>query len=133
MKRRNDFDERQFSRPPETFEGTPMGAIPEIRTPVQSAPGSATSREGAESVDDPMRARLHRLLMLALASASRPLSREELSERTGVKESSLCGRIDDLRPDWIEAIDGACVARSGKRVDGYQLSARGRGRMRGAA
>ena len=92
-----------------------------IRFPAPSAPGSRSSEEAAR-VADPMRARSHRLIMIALLqSAGRPLSREELAERTGIKESTLCARLAELRPFWIEALDRACVASSGLHVDGYRL------------
>lgn len=102
---------------------------PDIRTPVPSAPGSESSREAAESITDPMRARCHRLIMLELASSPAPLSREALSERTGVKESTLCARLAELRPLWVAARDRACTARSGLSVDGYELTPAGRARV----
>ena len=94
-----------------------------IRFPAPSAPGSCSSEEAAR-VADPMRARSHRIIMLALQSANRPLSREELAERTGIKESTLCARLSELRPFWIEAVDRACVASSGLHVDGYRPARR---------
>jgi len=73
-----------------------------------------------------MRTRSYRLILLALQSASRPLSREEIAQRTGFKESTLCARLSELRiePAWIEAVDRACVSLCGKRVDGYRLATR---------
>src|SRR5690349_11202887 len=91
---------------------------PDIRTPVPVAPGSRSSEEAAASISDPMRARSHRLIMLALQASPRPLSREQLAERTGLKESTLCARLADLRPQWVQAVDRACVSKAGKHVDG---------------
>lgn len=104
--------------------------VPNIQTPVVSAPGSETSRLIAESIDGPFRRRSWRLVMLALAASSHPLSREALSERTGIKEASLCARLAELRPDWIEALSGACTSHAGVTVDGYLLTPRGAARVR---
>lgn len=97
-----------------------MGEQIQIRFPAPSAPGSRSSEEAAR-IADPFRARSHRLIMLALQSANRPLSREDLADRTGIKESTLCARLAELRPFWIESVDRACVASSGMKVDGYRL------------
>lgn len=109
-----------MTRSPSLFD------VPEIRTPVPVAPGSRSSEDAAKSITDPMRARSHRLIMLALQSASRPLSREELSARTGIKESTLCARLSELRiePAWVEAVDRGCVSSSGRSVDGYRIAKR---------
>lgn len=106
---------------------------PDIRTEPPVAPGSESSREAAESITDPMRARCHRLIMLELAAATVPLSREMLSYATGIKETTLCARLAELRPFYVASIDRACVAKSGLRVDGYALTDVGRRRVRGAA
>jgi hypothetical protein len=73
-----------------------------------------------------MRKKCYRRILLALESAGRPLSREEISARTGYKESTLCGRLSELRiqPAWVEAVDGACKSSSGVTVDGYRLTRR---------
>lgn len=100
--------------------------FPDIRTPVSVAPGSRSSEEAAKAVTQPMRKRAYRLILLALQSAQRPLSREEIAQRTGYKECGLCGRLAELRikPAWIEAVEGACMASSGKTVNGYRLAQR---------
>lgn len=137
--KRQSYDEaedairRQRQQSSQFFGVGESASVPTIRVDAPVAPGSASSREAAEAVTDPMRMRAHRLVMLALAAAARPLSREEIAERTGYKESGLCGRIDELRPEWVEAVDRACVAKSGKHVDGYRLTEAGRNRMRAAA
>ncbi len=105
----------------------------DLRFPPPVAPGSRSSEEAAAAVTDPMRARSHRLVMLALQASGRPLSREEIAERTGIKESTLCARLAELRVLWVEAVDRACVARSGLKVDGYALTESGRHRLKGAA
>jgi hypothetical protein len=107
--------------------------VPAIRTPVPSAPGSASSERAADSVTNPMRARCHRAVMNALATANGPVSRESLSGTTGIKESTLCARLSDLVPLWVECLEDACIASSGLKVNGYRLTQAGRNRTREAA
>ena len=108
--------------------------VPEIRCPAPSAPGSESSRDAAAAVSDPMRALSHRSIMRVLAVyGETPISREALSSATEIKESTLCARLAELRPTWIEAVSRACVSASGVRVDGYRLTTAGTKRVRGAA
>lgn len=118
---------------PSLFDEVVEVRVPDIKTRVPSAPGSATSAAAAAKVTDPMRADSYRKIMLVLGAIPDDgvLSREELSVRTGIKESSLCGRLSDreLRPDWIEAVESACVSSAGVAVDGYRLTTKGRARL----
>lgn len=111
----------------------PLWDTPDIRTPVPVAPGSRSSELAAQAIDGPFRRRSWRLVMLALAAAGRPMSREALAERTGIKESSLCARLAELRPEWVEAVDRACTSSAGIAVDGYTLTSAGAARVRSAA
>ncbi len=81
-----------------------------------------------------MRARSHRLIMNYLAIHwPEPMSREKLADYTEIKESTLCARLSELRPLWVEAVDGACESMAGIRVDGYKLTDAARRRMGNAA
>lgn len=62
-----------------------------------------------------------------------PLTREELSAATGIKETTLCARLSELRPMWVQRLDRAKRANSGLRVDAYTLTPAGQRRARGAA
>lgn len=106
---------------------------PDIQSPPPVAPGSDTSRLAAMALDGPFRKKSLRRIMLALGSASRPLSRGEICERTGLLESSACARLAELRPEWVRAVDGVCVSASGRTCDGYELTELGRKRLAGAA
>lgn len=108
-----------------------MTIEPLILAPAPSAPGSATSEAAAARVENPVRARSHRRIMVALYEAG-PLTREALAERLGMKESSLCARLSELRDLWITALPGHAVARSGCRVDAYALTDVGRARVQQA-
>ncbi len=112
----------EFSVLPERT--APLGPLfdlaPAIRTDAPVAPGSESSRKAAKLVTNPVRARSHRLIMAALA-ASGPLTREALSERTGLKESTLCARLYELRPMWVH-VAGVGPAASGCTVDTYDLT-----------
>lgn len=66
--------------------------------------------------------------MAALAASARPLTREALSSMTGLKESTLCARLYELRPIWIEQREGAGRAASGFAVDAYALTSVGQDR-----
>lgn len=109
---------------------TNVFAPPLLESPAPVAPGSESSRLAAKAIE-PFRAKSYRTVMLALLSADKPLTREELSARTGIKESSLCARINELRPLWIERHDMGGVASSGMRVDTYSLTTLGVNRFRG--
>lgn len=117
---------------PSLFDAVDVNT-PDIRTPVPVAPGSTTSATAASKITDPMRAESYRKIMLTLGAIPDDgvLSREELSVRTGIKESSLCARLShrELRPTWVEAVEGACLSSAGVAVDGYRLTDKGRARL----
>ncbi len=116
-----------------SYTDTPLFAapvdVPDIRTAPPVAPGSRSS-EMASALLGPFRRASWRKVMLALAAAGRPLTREELSERTGMKDCALCGRISELRPIWIEAHSCSGVSAAGVKVDTYSLTAAGLARVR---
>lgn len=105
---------------------------PAIESPAPVAPGSESSEEAARVIE-PLRAKSHRRVLQALASADRPLTREEIAARTGMKESSLCARIAELRPLWVAKHDGGGKSSSGLKVDTYSLTEATMRRMRAAA
>ena len=134
MKYRPSYDETEHTRTARPANAEPFGLFaqpdlaPDIRTSAASAPGSETSRFAAEAItNSPFRRASWRRVMLALASAGRPLTREELSERAEVKESSLCARLSELRPEWVQ-VAGQVMGSSGVLVDTYSLTAAGRAR-----
>lgn len=121
-------------------EGLAMFAehVPDVRSPAPSAPGSSTSQAAAEAIThSPFRAKSHRVLMLCLGALSEGdcLSMEEISERTGMRIASICGRISDLSPLWIEKLPGArqSSAMPSLKVNGYRLTKAGRARLSEAA
>lgn len=99
--------------------------VPDIRTPVPAAPGSVSSAEGAKAIN-PFRRGLRREILISLAAVTVPISREELSARMDVKETTLCGRLYELRPTWVAAVPGFCRSTAGVSVDGYILTKAGR-------
>lgn len=108
--------------------------VPDIRTPAPAAPGSETSQAAAESITDPMRAETHRGIMRYLAMrGDNPASREQIADYLEVKESTLCARLYELRPLWVETVPGACMAISGRKVDGYRLTDAGKRRVQRVA
>lgn len=114
----------------------PLFALPDIRTPAPVAPGSVTSATAADRiVDSPFRRKSWRAVMLTLGALpdAAVLSREALSERTGIPQHVLCARLSELRPTWVEAVSGACTSSAGVAVDGYRLTAAGRARLVEAA
>lgn len=113
-------------------EDLPLFIVPRIESPAPVAPGSESSRVAAKAIE-PFRAKSHRRIMLALASAGRPLTREEICARTGMKESSACARISELRDTWITKHDGGGIAQSGHRVDTYSLTAQAQDKAREVA
>lgn len=100
---------------------------PDIRVVPPSAPGSKTSEDAADAIQ-PLRAKSHRRILYTLASLApgKVLSREEIAGRTGMKESSLCARIFELQPTWVEVVEGACFSSSRKTVNGYRITPAGR-------
>lgn len=105
---------------------------PDIRTPAPSSPGSESSRAGARNVAPRQRNQLDRILREML-DRDEPVSREHLVALTGIRESSMCGRLAALEPTWVQKVESACRSRAGVRVNGYLLTAAGRRRARGAS
>lgn len=108
---------------------------PDIRVVPPSAPGSKTSEDAADAIA-PFRRKSWRRILYTLATIPETacLSREEICSRIGMRESSACARLYELAPMWIEVLDGARTSSAGMRVNGYQLTAKGRDLFkRGAA
>lgn len=73
-------------------------------------------------------------VLTALGGVRYAISREELSQRTGIKESALCARLSELAAALsVEVSPGSCLSSAGVHVDGYRLTASGRARLREAA
>ncbi len=123
--RTKSLPEGPVSRP---SMGPLWDVAPDIRTTPPIAPGSDSSRRAALAVDSPFRRESWRRILTTLYAAEIPLSREQIAERVGMKESALCGRLSELRPIWVQSHDGAVIAASGCHVDGYSLTVVGKGR-----
>lgn len=93
---------------------------------------SDTSAEAASKVTDPMRARSYRKIIATLAAYGAQ-TRERISFLTGLKESSLCARLWELRPTWVRVNSGAGKSACGLTVDTYELTAAARQRWKEAA
>lgn len=124
-----DFFKAKPVTPPADPETLDLFAIPDIKTPPPIAPGSESSRLAAEAIDGPLRKASWRKIMLTLAASTKPLSRAELCERTGLLESTACARLAELRPTFVEAVELACTSPSGRPCDGYTLTPAGRARL----
>lgn len=105
-------------------------SVPDIRTPAPIAPGSESSQAGARNVR-PRRTNQFDKILGVLAEREDPISRELLCALTGIRESSMCGRLSELEPIWVERVENACKSRAGVNVNGYRLTAAGRDRARG--
>lgn len=92
---------------------------------------SETSERAASRITDPMRATSYRKILEALA-AHGAMTRERLAGATGLKESSLCARLFELRPTWITAISAGGKSTAGLAVDTYDLTPAGLDRWRQA-
>lgn len=98
---------------------------PDIRTPAPAAPGSPSSRRGARAIE-PKRPTQYQRILQALFTAGGAMTREQLADATGIKESSLCGRLSELEPLWVVSSDQALTSTAGVLVKAYQLTAAGR-------
>lgn len=107
----------------------PLFRAPDIRTEAPSAPGSESSRRAARTIISGRKSQ-YRAILLTLAAAREPLSRDQISHRTQIQTSSLCGRLSELRGAWIEVIRDACISDAGLTVDGYELTKMGRDSVR---
>ncbi len=63
--------------------------------------------------------------MRDLMPTGQPLTRENISRYTGIKETSLCGRINELRKDGIVGIGTDVKGSSGVDVETYYLISKG--------
>lgn len=108
-------------------EWTLFDPPPRIKIAPPSAPGSKSSEDAADAIE-PFRRKSWRRILYTLASipADACLSREEICERIGMRESSACARLYELAPTFVEVVEGGCRSGAGVRVNGYRLSASGR-------
>lgn len=129
MKRRTD-DERMYL--PESLSGDGMlGSQPPSIPMDSSERGAEAAKKFAPSQRDG--------IVIALRAAGcipnsgKYLSREDLMERVGMSEKAACGRLGPSGPlllpkgeadgHWeVRAVEDACIASSGLRVLGYQLT-----------
>lgn len=106
--------------------------VPDVQAPAPSAPASDSSERGAKAIE-PHRKGQYRTVMLTLARHEAPISRDALHRETGIAIASLCGRLAELAPTWIEVVKDVCTSDAGVLVDGYRLTEQGRKRMQEAA
>lgn len=67
--------------------------------------------------------------VLSRLSMNGPMSREQLSDRTDIKETSLCGRLDEcVKHGWVR-VNGETRGRAGKMVNVYAITPAGRERL----
>lgn len=111
----------------------PLFQVPDIQTPAPSARGSKSSEDAADMIiKGPFRRASWRKIMLALSAETAPIGREALSAKIGLPQHTLCARLSELRPIWVEAVDRACISSAGVAVDGYRLTDLGRARVQSA-
>lgn len=105
-----------------------------LRFAAPIAPGSESSRRAAEQMTVAKRRPVWLRVLEELSRRRYAVSREELSRLTGIKESTLCGRLMELKTALcVEASPMSCLSSAGVRVDGYRITACGRQRIAGAA
>ncbi len=109
------------------------GQLDLLRFPAPSAPGSESSRRAAERMTVERRRPQWAKVLEALARCRFAVSREELSRLTGIKEASLCGRLYELAPLYVEVSSMSCISAAGEKVNGYRISEAGRRRLAEAA
>lgn len=63
--------------------------------------------------------------MRELIPTGKPLSRENIAKQAGMKESSACGRIKELRDMRLVAIDSFTTGSAGRDVETYKLVIKG--------
>lgn len=122
----------------------PQAPLPKriIRTPdlriVPPSQPSKSSERGADYIR-PLRSPSYRKILACLANLAegKCLSREEISARTGIRETSMCGRLHELsninfriagsaETTCIETVEDACISSSRIIVTGYRLTAAGK-------
>jgi hypothetical protein len=102
----------------------------DIRFDPPGAPGSETSRLAAARMTQAKRRPQWYAILEALSGCRYAISREELSIRTGIKESSLCARLAALHTALcVDISSGSCLSSAGVAVDGYRVSEAGRARL----
>lgn len=99
--------------------------LPNIQTPPPSAPGSASSKRGANAVA-PKRPTQHRRILVVLLANGGAMTRGQIAFASGIKESSLCGRLSELEPLWVVSTDAVLTSSAGVLVKAYQLTPAGR-------
>lgn len=98
--------------------------------PAPFAHNSPSSKLAAQAIDGPFRSASHRAVMLCLAASSSPLTREEIAERTGRKEASLCARLSELRKLGVVGSSSMTgISSAGVKVDRYELTKLGHERL----
>lgn len=106
---------------------------PKVETPAPSARGSATSEAAADAIRPETRRSLHNVIIECLGRVpeGRVLSRDEIHVRTGISVSSLCARLNELAPTFVEVVEAACFSSAKKtlKVNGYRLTSAGRARV----
>jgi hypothetical protein len=100
-------------------------------------PAPSVARAGSERAADlllnsPFRRKSWRRILLYLAQQSVPVSREQISGALGIPQHSLCGRLSELNPQFVETFDSACISKANIRVQGYALTDIGRARIKQA-
>lgn len=102
--------------------------VPSIRTPAPASAGSSSSQAGARNVARRRDGQVARILA-TLYPHDLPIAREQLAAESGIKESSLCGRLAELVPIWVECRRDVCRSNAGVNVNGYVLTDAGRRRV----
>jgi hypothetical protein len=102
-------------------------AVPDIRTPLASQAGSASSEEAADFASGPFRRASYRKIILALyAQHPTPMSAPEIAAAADVPLNViwLRIRIGELQPLWVQLHERACasIQKSSLRVNGYSLT-----------
>lgn len=102
--------------------------VPRIYTPAPVAAGSTSSAAGARNVAPRRGSQIARILS-ALYPQPSPIAREHLTRLTGIKETSLCGRLAELVPIWVRCVPDVCTSDAGVHVNGYVITDAGRARV----
>jgi AraC-like DNA-binding protein len=104
-----------------------------LRLKAPHAPGSESSRRAAERMTVAKRTPQWWKVLEALGAVRYGLTREELSRRTGIKETSLCGRLYELAPLYVQVSKLSGISSADVTVDTYRITAAGRARLSEAA
>lgn len=105
----------------------------DVRIDPPIAPGSESSRRGAASAKPKSNTQMEGILaVLARVPDCQCLSRDEIIARYGPQLSTpaACGRLKTLEQlNYVDVVESGAVSNAGIRVNGYKLSALGRGRV----